>query len=242
MMKRTKWIAMLCALSMMTMAAGCGSEETSSESAAEITSAAIEAATEAEESEAETEASEELSESAEDDTDASSEEDEEASAGIDEIVDNGVIDTEASCGSMSYSYSSSWIASEAESQVSYQLPDGTGAIILQYTDGSTSGLATEEEMIEALAEQSETAWNALEDMEVLESEWNEEILPGKKCYVVTYSYEVASIMTLNTTVFFANYTDTAQDVFAVTCTALTEDSSVADCTDELLSTITFSES
>ncbi len=229
MMKLTKLTAILCALSMMAIAAGCSKKDEESKEPAETVATVDldnleEILGEDEESQEET-------------TEAPTEEE----SSDDASSDNGELDSESTYGSMTYSYSSDWVASETSSQISYQLPDNTGAIILQLTDGSAVAGVSEDEMVEYLAEESETAWENLDGMVVAERTWDDEMIPGKKCYVVSYSYDIASINTQNVTVFFANFTDDVQDVFAITCTALTEDSSVTEYMGQLLASITFSE-
>lgn len=223
MKKRTKWTALLCALCMAAAMTGCGgSEESSSESsAAETTTEATEAATEA------AEESEEASE--------------EASA--DETADNGEIDSEATMGTMTYRYGSQWVLSESESQTSYTMPDNSGALIFQLVDSSivSSVAETEDEIVELLAEESQSAWDGIEGMEVVESGWNEELVPGKKCYIISYTYVISDITTTNTSVYFANFTEEAKDIFAVTATALTSDSTIAECLEEVLGSATFAE-
>lgn len=223
MKKRTKLTAMLCALCMMAAMTGCGgSEESSSESsAAETTTAATEAATEA---------AEESEESSED-------------VSVDETVDNGEIDSEATMGTMTYKYGSQWILSESESQTSYTMPDSSGALIFQKVDSTlvSSVAETEDEIVELLAEESQTAWDGIEGMEVVESGWNEELVPGKKCYIISYTYLIGEVTTANTSVYFANFTEDTKDIFAVTATALTADSTIAECLEEVLGSATFAE-
>ena len=154
---------------------------------------------------------------------------------------NTSLDTAASMGSMNYYYNSDWIMSEIDSQVSFQLADGSGALIVQLTDGADMDAEDEDAVVEQLADQSETAWSAVDGMEILNSSWNEEMIPGKKCYVIEYSYEISSVMTTNTSIFFANFTDDSKDLFAVTATALTEFSTVDLSLEALLSTISFAE-
>ena len=236
MMKRTKWIAMLCAWSMMTMAVGCGSEEKTSESAAEAAAVTTEAA----DSETETEVSEELSESAVE-TEADSEEESETESSIAaEPADSDLLDTVASLGTMNYRICSDWIVSEEEDQIIYRMPDESGSIVIQRIDGNAYDTQDENEIIEDYSKRSESAFRSIPDITLLEEKWDEELLPGKKCYVLSYSYEIASVLTEYTTVFFTNFTDSEKDVFAISCTAVAETADTEAYLNEMLRTITFS--
>ncbi len=154
---------------------------------------------------------------------------------------NASLDTAASIGSMNYYYNSDWVMSDNGTQVSFQLADNSGALIVQLTDGSSMEAESEDAMVEMLADQSADAWSSIEGMEILESSWNEELISGKKCYVIEYSYEIASVTTTNTSVFFANFTEDSKDLFAITATALNEFSTVDLSLEALLGTISFAE-
>lgn len=154
---------------------------------------------------------------------------------------NASLDTAASIGSMNYYYNSDWVMSDNGTQVSFQLADNSGALIVQLTDGSSMEAESEDAMVEMLADQSADAWSSIEGMEILESSWDEELIAGKKCYVIKYSYEIASVVTTNTSVFFANFTDDSNDLFAVTATALNEFYTVDLSLEALLDTVSFAE-
>lgn len=151
------------------------------------------------------------------------------------------LDTTASLGSMNYCYNSGWMKEDNGSQISFQLTDNSGALILQLTDGASMDAENEDDVVEQLADQSEAAWSSIEGMEILESSWNEELISGKKCYVIEYSYEISSIVTTNTSIFFANFTDKSKDLFAITASEINELSTVDLSLEALLETISFSE-
>ncbi len=161
----------------------------------------------------------------------------------DPSVDNGTVDSEGTCGNMIYPYSSDWLVQESSNQINCQMPDNSGGFIFQNFDASSFGgeILSEEQMIELLAEYSEDAWSVFDGMEILDSKWSEDLVPGKKCYVVDYTYEIASIPTTDTTVFFANFTDDIQELYAVTIAEIIPGSNVFTYMEEVLQGITFAE-
>lgn len=216
-MKLKKITAILCALSMLYVFAGCSkSEEISSESIAE-TSAVTDATetTEAEESE--------------------------ESQQADAPAVESVLDTEKTFGSMHYLVDGEWPASESDEIAMYTMTDNISSVVLQLIDGSAYDIEDETETVEHLAEQSEETWNSLENFTILEKKWDEEILPGKKCFIISYSYEINSITATYTSVFFANFTDTAKDVFSVSSASPTEDGLSEEYLEKILATATFDE-
>lgn len=232
-------LALVCALGMMTITAGCGSKEESSESEsaaetvaenAEKEEAAEEKTEESEAEESETEESEAETEEFQDDSDA---EDDNSTSDID-------LDMDGSLGSLNYKYSSKWIENTADNQITYTMNDLSGAIVLQVHDADELGSLSEETTIQVLAEQSEAAWKSFDNMELLSSEWVEGVVDGKKCYAVTYSYTVSSIDTTNTTYFFANFTDESNELFAVTASSFNDATDVAGVAKDILSDISFS--
>lgn len=243
-----KIAALLCALSVMTAAAGCGSDKDKETDKAATETAEVTVSTEEEteevteettEEEIEEETTEEVTEEAteEETTEEVTEEEDEDSENTSSDVD---FDLDGTIGTMNYKYSSDWTESVSGEQFTYTLSDLSGAIIIQKHDASEFGSLDEDLMIELLASQSEKAWESLDGMEVVSSEWVENVVNGKKCYAITYTYNISSILTTNTTYFFANFTDSANDLFAITSTALTEDSSVDAAAKDFLSKLSFS--
>ncbi len=232
-----KIAALICSLSIMATVAGCGNKDdkkAAGESYSEITTTAADTE----------EASEEASEAAQEES--VSDDEEESPAEDAESDDNGdssasgELDTDGTVGSMSYKFSSDWTASGSGDQLTYTLSDYSGAIIVQRYDAATMGAdLSEDEMIELLADQSENAWAAMDGMEIVSSEWAEDVISGKKCYAVTYTYEVAGVNTKNISYFFANYTDSAKDLFAITGSDLTGDSNINEIANEVMSSVSF---
>lgn len=245
-----KITALICAVSIMAIVSGCGSkdEKATSESAAEtvtaeVTTQASEEETTEESSEKETEeATEEATEeSAEEKT---TEENKEAENDADTDEDNSTADTQldmdGTLGTLNYKYSSEWKEAVSGDQKTYTFSDLSGAIVIQKHSADGLGSLSEETTIQVLAEQCESAWESLDNMELVSSDWVEGVVDGKKCYAVTYTYNISSIETTNTTFFFANYTDDSKDLFAVTASALTEESNAVDIAKEILSNVSFS--
>lgn len=248
-----KIMALFCALSVMTAAAGCGSDKDKGSDEAATETAEVTVSTE-EETEEETEETteEETEETTEEVTEEATEEETSEEEATEEKTDDEEndasentssdvdFDLDRTIGTMNYKYSSEWKESVSGEQFTYTLSDLSGAIIIQKHDASELGSLSEDLMIELLASQSEKAWESLDGMEVVSSEWVENVVNGKKCYAITYTYNISSMLTTNTTYFFANFTDSANDLFAITSTALTEDSSVDAAAKDLLSTLSFS--
>lgn len=234
-------LALVCALGMMTITAGCGSKEESSESEsaaetvtenAEKDEVVEEETEESDTEESEAEESEAETEESQDDADSDAEDDN-STSDID-------FDMEGSLGSLNYKYNSEWIENATDNQITYTMNDLSGAIVLQVHSADELGSLSEETTIQVLAEQSEAAWKSFDNMELLSSEWVEGVVDGKKCYAVTYSYTVSSIDTTNTTYFFANFTDDSKELFAVTASSFNDATDVAGVAEEILSDISFS--
>lgn len=240
-MKNIKRImALICALGLVSITAGCGNKKDSgeNESAAETVTAEVTTAVteeETEESETETEESEtEKSETEESQDEGDSDaEDDNSASDID-------FDMEGSLGSLNYKYNSKWIEKVVGDQITYTMNDLSGAIVIQKHDADSLGSLSEETTIQVLAEQSETVWESFDNMELLSSEWAEGVIDGKKCYAVKYSYTISSIDTTNTTYFFANFTDDSKELFAVTASSFNDATDVAAIAEEILSDISFS--
>jgi hypothetical protein len=231
-----KIAALICSLSIMATVAGCGNKDdkTAGESTSETN------ATEADTEEASATSSESATEeSVLDDEEESVTEDAENDDNSDSSA-SSELDTDGTLGSMSYKFSSDWNASGSGDQLTYTLSDYSGAVIVQRYDAASMGSdLSEDEMIELLADQSENAWAALEGMEVVSSEWVEDVIIGKKCYAVTYTYEVAGITTTNISYFFANYNDSSKDLFAITGSDLTGSSNINEIANEVMSSVSF---
>lgn len=145
-----------------------------------------------------------------------------------------------SIGTMSYTCPGDWVMEEINGQVTYTIPDGSGAIIMQLTDGSMFTAETEDELITLLAEQSVSAWESIEGAEITYSDWNDTAIEGKKCYVINYTYELNGVSTYNASYFFANYNDTAKDLITITGMALTEGVLLDEEIEDVLETAVFS--
>ena len=226
-----KIAALLCALSVMTAAAGCGSGEYKEFFKAPTETAEVTVSTEEETEEVTEEATEEET------TEEVIEEEDEDSENTSSDVD---FDLEGTIGTMNYKYSSDWTEAVSDENVTYTLSDLSGAIIIQKSSNSEFVYLGEDYMIELFALQCEKVWGSLDGMEIVSREWVENVVNGKKCCAVTYTYNVSGILMKNTSYFFTNFTDSANDIFAVTSSALTEDSNIDAVTKDFLSKLSFS--
>lgn len=218
-------LAFICSLSIMSIAVGCGEskdENSESESIAEVTTTI-----KAEES------TEKAAEESKSDSDQNTDSDSDSSGDY-------TLDMDGTLGTLKYKYSSDWTESAASNQMTYTFSDLSGAIMIQNHDAESIGSFSEDLTVEMLAEQSEAAWAAMDGMEIVSSEWVDGILEGdKKCYAVTYTYEISGLKTTNISYFFANFTDDSKELFAVTGSALKEDSNVVAAAKQILSEISF---
>lgn len=240
-MKRlTKITALICALSIITVAVGCGNNKDESSTADE---AVTETATTVElETEEQTEKSvEATTESVESETESDNTDDKEVDDEDNKESVDVELDMDGKIGTFNYKYSSDWGESVADNQMTYTLKDLSGAVMLQKHDAGSIGDSISEDLtIEMLAEQCEKLWSSIDGMEVIKSEWIEGIFnDDRKCYAVTFTYNTSGFDTTNTSYFFANFENDASDLFAVTGTMLKEDSNIDDYVRELLSTAYF---
>ncbi|MBQ8686965.1 MAG: hypothetical protein IJ512_00290 [Ruminococcus sp.] len=156
-------------------------------------------------------------------------------------AEDSILDTAETFGSMQYYSSSQWTSSAVDTAIVYSMPNESDSIVFQKLDGSLYETEDEDETIEFLAEKSQEAWDSFNDFTILEQKWDENIIPGKKCFVMSYNYEYESVLTTYTSVFFANFNDETKDVFSVSSIAVTEDALTEEYLYELLRTVTFSE-
>lgn len=241
MKKFTKITALICAIGIMTIAAGCGNnDEPAADESVTETATTIELETEEETEEAEA-ATEETTESAESETESDNTDDEEVDDKDSKKLANAELDMDGEIGTLNYKYSSDWGESATDNQMTYTLKDLSGAIMIQKHDaGSIGDTFSEDLTIEMLAEQCEKVWASMDGMEIVKSEWIDGVLgEDKKCYAVTFTYNVSGVDTTNTSYFFANFDDDTSDLFAVTGTMLKEGSNIDDYVRELLSTVSF---
>jgi len=242
MKKLAKITALICAISIVTVAAGCGGNKDESSSAIDVDVTEGATTVELEEKEQTEESVEEDTESVESETESDDTDDEDVDNDDDnkESVDIE-LDMDGEIGSLNYKYSSDWQESTSDNQMTYTLKDLSGAIMIQKHDAGSIGDSYSEDLtIEMLAEQCEKLWSSMDGMEIVESEWVEGIFNNdKKCYAVTFTYDTAGITTTNTSYFFVNFEDDANDLFSITGTMLKEGSNIDDYVRELLSTASF---
>lgn len=240
-----KFMALICALSLVTITAGCGNKEESAENGSSAETVTAEVTTVAPEEETEQESEEISASETEESVEETTEESEESESSNDDEteIDGSVtginLDKDGTLGSMNYKYCSEWIEQAAGDQITYTLNDLSGVIVVQKHAADSFGSLSEETTIQVLAEQSETAWQSLDDMELIGGEWEENVIDGKKCYSVKYTYKMNTIETTNTTFFFANFTDDSKELFAVTASSFNEATDVAGVVKEILSDISF---
>lgn len=241
MKKLSKITALICAISIVAAAAGCGdNKDESSAIDADVTEAAT--TVELEDEEQTEESVEETTESVESETESDNTDDED----VDDDDDNKEpvdieLDMDGKIGSLNYKYSSDWQEYTSDNQMTYTLKDLSGAIMIQKHDAGSIGDSYSEDLtIEMLAEQCEKLWSSMDGMEIVESEWVEGVFNNdKKCYAVTFTYDTAGIKTTNTSYFFVNFENDSNDLFSVTGTMLKEGSNIDDYVRELLSTASF---
>ena len=238
-----KFMALICALSLVTITAGCGNKEESAENGSSAETVTAEVTTVAPEEETEQESEEISASETEESVEETTEESEESESSNDD-AENGSgieinLDKDGTLGSMNYKYCSEWIEQAAGDQITYTLNDLSGVIVVQKHAADSFGSLSEETTIQVLAEQSETAWQSLDDMELIGGEWEENVIDGKKCYSVKYTYKMDTIETTNTTFFFANFTDDSKELFAVTASSFNEATDVTAVVKEILSDISF---
>lgn len=216
-----KILALVCAFSMMAAFTACGEKtddaaQNATETAEVTTAEETEAAEEETEEETEAETEEETDELT---SDESLENSDDVSASAD-----GEFDAEGTIASMVYPYSTAWTEQEISGQTTYIFDDYTGMILVQNFDAASFPNAPEsdDEMIELVADKCEEAWANLENMQLMNTEWVDDVISGKKCYAVTYTYSMSGITADTTSYFFANFDGDVKDVFAVSGCSLDE--------------------
>lgn len=208
MKKMSKITALICAASIVTVAVGC--EDNKYEFSA-IDADVTEAATTVElETEEQTEESmKETTESIESETEADNK----------KPVDIE-LDMDGKIGGLNYKYSSNWNEIVSDDKITYTLKNRNNTIdtitIYKRDAGSIVDSYSEDFIIEGIAEEYEEHLSA-DDIKVIKSEWIEGVFnDDKKCYSVTFTYDVSGMDFTNTSYIFVNFKDGVNELFAIT--------------------------
>lgn len=198
-----KWIALLCAVSMMAAFTACGNEENSSsepatEATTEVTTEAVTEATTEAETEATTEAVTEATTTEETVASEATSETEEASSEINSGDAEGadILTQEETVGAITLKVSPDWTKSESMGYPMWYTEDMTGAFFVQQFDTAEMGIEGIDHK-EAL----ETVGAAMGGMAtVIGDEWD--TVNGEDAYGISYSMDVDDVTTTNISIFF----------------------------------------
>lgn len=225
-MKLKKTLALLCALSMMAMAAtACGSDD--KDSSKESSTSSSESAKESSKEESSEEESEE-----EDSDEAESE---------DESESGDVLNTEASFEDLTFLVSDEWEETNSGGFLMYTLPNQLGYLAIQNVsvddldvevpeDADVSGAMAEEfEQIDTYVSDSMEESGAT----IVSDEWDQ--VNGAKAYGVNFTLETSGISTDNYAVYFL-----VDDViYAVSICEMEGDTEMLDSFSDFLQSIQF---
>ena len=213
-MKLKKTFALLCALSMMAMAAtACGSDD--KDSSKESSTSSSESSKESSKEESSEEESEE-----EDSDEAESE---------DESESGDVLNTEASFEDLTFLVSDEWEETDSGSFLMYTLPNQLGYLAIQNVsvDDLDVEVPEDADVAGAMAEEFEQIATIVSD------EWDQ--VNGAKAYGVNFTLETSGISTDNYAVYFL-----VDDViYAISICEMEGDTEMLDSFSDFLQSIQF---
>ena len=230
-MKLKKTLALLCALSMMAMAAtACGSDD--KDSSKESSTSSSESAKESSKEESSEEESEEEDSEEEDSDEAESE---------DESESGDVLNTEASFEDLTFLVSDEWEETNSGGFLMYTLPNQLGYLAIQNVsvDDLDVEVPEDADVAGAMAEEFEQIDTYVSDsMEesgatIVSDEWDQ--VNGAKAYGVNFTLETSGISTDNYAVYFL-----VDDViYAISICEMEGDTEMLDSFSDFLQSIQF---
>ena len=230
-MKLKKTLALLCALSMMAMAAtACGSDDKDSSKESSTSS-----------SESSKESSKEESSKEESSEEESEEEDSDEAESEDESESGDVLNTEASFEDLTFLVSDEWEETDSGSFLMYTLPNQLGYLAIQNVsvDDLDVEVPEDADVAGAMAEEFEQIDTYVSDsMEesgatIVSDEWDQ--VNGAKAYGVNFTLETAGISTDNDAVYFL-----VDDViYAISICEMEGDTEMLDSFSDFLQSIQF---
>lgn len=230
-MKLKKTFALLCALSMMAMAAtACGSDDKDSSKESSTSS-----------SESSKESSKEESSKEESSEEESEEEDSDEAESEDESESGDVLNTEASFEDLTFLVSDEWEETDSGSFLMYTLPNQLGYLAIQNVsvDDLDVEVPEDADVAGAMAEEFEQIDTYVSDsMEesgatIVSDEWDQ--VNGAKAYGVNFTLETSGISTDNYAVYFL-----VDDViYAISICEMEGDTEMLDSFSDFLQSIQF---
>lgn len=210
-MKLKRTLALLCALSMMAMAAtACGSDDKDSSKESSTSSS---------------ESSKEESSEEESEEEDSEEEDSDEAESEDESESGDVLNTEASFEELTFLVSDEWEETESDGMLMYTLPNQLGYLAVQNV--STEDLDFEQ--IDTYVADNMKQYGATN----ISDEWRQ--VNGSKAYSVNFTLEFSNISTDNYAVYFS----VNDVVYTVSICEMEGDTEMLDSFSDFLQSIQF---